>query len=394
MSDKTPMNMVHESEAQRQYARVRLPAILHFVGPGGEEHRCELHDLSAGGFRIQESALSLAAGDQCTATLCFSVGTIDLSLPVRFQVRWQDRDSGDTGCEFERMEPRQVAVLRHLITSFLSGELVSVDDTLDILARDNFTRPRRKRTGEERSGLLHRVRPVFLSLVFFGVGLVAFVLVCGRLYDLYFVGHAQSATVTARTYTVTMPRDGILESVVGGDGQVGQGEPLALFRSSLLDLVRGSLRGDLPAPGTVEQLLRKTLKGTITSPCNCRIQEQLVADGQFAARGQEIFRLVDVDAQPFVMARFPFSRGGRIAPGDPVRLRIAGQAGELSGRVARVMSPSVAESGTDSVLVRIVPDQPIAARFIGRPVQVSIGGLAPGTLAGSILTGTALAGKW
>ena len=190
-----------------------------------------------------------------------------------------------------------------------------------------------------------------------------------------------------------MPRDGILQSVAGADGTVAQGEPLALFRSSLLDLVKGSLERDLPAPDTVEHLLSRTLKGTVTSPCNCRVQEQLVADGQFAARGQAIFRLVDVDARPFVLARFSSSQGERIAPGTPVTIRIAGEDGELSGRVARVVSLAEAAGGPDVVQVRIIPDRPLAARLIDRPVQVSIGGLPPGLLSESILPGSALAGK-
>ena len=40
---------VHESEAQRQYARVRIPAKL-FVNLGGSTHNFPVADLSAGGF--------------------------------------------------------------------------------------------------------------------------------------------------------------------------------------------------------------------------------------------------------------------------------------------------------------------------------------------------------
>ena len=393
MQHDETMNMVHESEAQRQYARVRLPATLHRIDSRGKQRRHELHDLSAGGFRLRDAAIDLAAGEHGTATIRFMVGEVELSLPIRFQVRWQDTDSGDIGCAFQQMAPRHVAVLRYLITSFLSGELVSVDDTLDIMARNNFTKARRNRAPGERTGLLQMVRPVVMSLLFFGIGLAAFGLVCARLYDLYYVSHAESATVAARTYTVTMPRDGVLQSMVGTDGAVEQGQPLALFRSSLLDLVRGNLEQDLLAPGTVEQLLNKTLKGTVTSPCNCRVQEQLVPDGQFATRGQAIFRLIDVDARPFVVARFSSARGARIAPGTPVAIRIAGEKDGMSGRVARVVAPTGSSGAGGGVLVHIIPDRPLAARLIDRPVQVSIGGISPGMLTGILMPRSALAGK-
>ena len=42
---------VHESEAQRQYARVRIPAKL-FVNLGGSTHNFPVADLSAGGFSV------------------------------------------------------------------------------------------------------------------------------------------------------------------------------------------------------------------------------------------------------------------------------------------------------------------------------------------------------
>src|SRR3546814_4781836 len=48
------------------------------------------------------------------------------------------------------------------------------------------------------------------------------------------------------------------------------------------------------------------LKGTLTSPCDCKVQQQFAADGQYANRGQALFELVPINAQPYVLARFRF----------------------------------------------------------------------------------------
>ncbi len=48
-------NMVHESEAQRQHARLKLPAKVRFQGQQGGVQEVELIDLSAGGFSLSRA---------------------------------------------------------------------------------------------------------------------------------------------------------------------------------------------------------------------------------------------------------------------------------------------------------------------------------------------------
>jgi len=61
---------VHESEAQRQFARVRMPATL-FVKLDGAPVRFPLEDLSAGGFCIRLGNESLRRGKVYNGRLVF-----------------------------------------------------------------------------------------------------------------------------------------------------------------------------------------------------------------------------------------------------------------------------------------------------------------------------------
>ncbi|MFU1925011.1 HlyD family efflux transporter periplasmic adaptor subunit, partial [Klebsiella pneumoniae] len=66
------------------------------------------------------------------------------------------------------------------------------------------------------------------------------------------------------------------------------------------------------------------MKGTLTSPCDCRVVQQLVADGQYANKGQVIFTLAPRDSVASIEARFPYRNAAELAPGTRVHFQVAG----------------------------------------------------------------------
>ena len=55
-------NVVHEAEAQRQYARLKLPAKISYRTPQGQELEAQLLDLSVGGFGAVEIIQRVVGG--------------------------------------------------------------------------------------------------------------------------------------------------------------------------------------------------------------------------------------------------------------------------------------------------------------------------------------------
>ena len=67
MNTAVNSNVVHESEAQRQHARVKIPAKLRFFGPDRTPVEARVIDLSAGGLAFNAGQLLLKVGNYLSA---------------------------------------------------------------------------------------------------------------------------------------------------------------------------------------------------------------------------------------------------------------------------------------------------------------------------------------
>ena len=353
MNTAVNVNVVHESEAQRQFARVKLPARIRYIGANREGVDARLLDLSAGGFAFTASGAPIQPGDLYKGKLLFQVDSISFSLEVEFQVRSVDPASRRVGCEFQNLKPREVAALRYLITSYLAGEVIGVGDMLNTLQRENFTKARKQGGGNGGMGFFGRVRAVTLSTAIFVVGVGAFAFILNQMYNLYFVTHADSGVVSVPNQQITMPREGTVQS-----------------------LLRKSPNAEPSRPTFGHQM-----KGTLTSPCDCRVVQQLVADGQYANKGQVIFTLAPRDSVASIEAR---RNAAELAPGTRVNFQVAGDGVNRSGRI--VNTAPVDGDLSSEIRVQIQPDQPLDAQYAGRPAEVSIGGLPGRTLLNKAVT--------
>lgn len=369
MNTAVNVNVVHESEAQRQHARVRMPARLRFVDAQGQPHETQVDDLSAGGLSFH-SPHPLTVGQVLHGRLQFTVDNLGLSMDVAFQVRSYVPGSGRAGVQFQNLEPRDIATLRHLITSHLSGELITMGDVLSTLQRDNFTKARKQKDAGSGLGPLARFKAVSVTLGVFVAGVAAFGFVAKSLYGLYFVSHAQAAVVAVPVTTITMPRDGTVSSLVASGAQTRKGAPLASFSTSMLDVLKGSLDDTQLEPANIQELFGKQLSGTLTSPCDCVVARQRVEDGQYAAKGQPIFELVPRTSTPTVQARFSYRQFDEVKPGTRVNFQVAGEDQVRAGEIVASSSLDPDALAAD-IRVQIKPDSALPAALAGRPVSVA-----------------------
>jgi alginate biosynthesis protein Alg44 len=99
------------------------------------------------------------------------------------------------------------------------------------------------------------------------------------------------------------------------------------------------------------------------------VGKQLVADGQYAAKGQVIFQLVPRNVAANVDARFTYRQFADVQPGARVNFQIAGEDGTHSGKVVSSTALSPADLSSD-LRVQIKPDESINSSLAGRPVEV------------------------
>ena len=125
-------NVVHESEAQRQHARVKLPGRLRFTNAKGERIDARLQDISAGGFSFSNDKTTHKVGDFHRGQLQFQLDSLVLGLDVEFQVNSVQPEHHRVGCQFHGLGAREAAALRHLISAHLAGELVNVGEVLHL----------------------------------------------------------------------------------------------------------------------------------------------------------------------------------------------------------------------------------------------------------------------
>lgn len=360
-------NVVHEAEAQRQYARLKLPAKIRYSTPQGQELEAQLLDLSVGGFSFHPGNNLLTEGQYCRGKLMFEVEGIGFNMDVEFQVR--SLGGKRAGCEFHHLRQREIATLRYLISSFLSGELINVGDLISTLQRENFTKPRKGIDGAP-TGVFGRLRAVSLSMGIFLVGLVACTYILYQLYDIYFITHADSAQVVVPGQEVAMPREGSVQSLVKIGDVVKKGAPVATYSATMLDALKNILPESEMTPENLERLFSKNIQGTLTSPCDCRVVAQLVGDGQVAAKGTTVFNLAPLDSVASVEARFPYRAFADLQPGTPVDFLVGG---EQTPRAGTITSMALQDGGLASdIRVMITPRDPLDNVLVKRPVDVRI----------------------
>ncbi|WP_219095790.1 alginate biosynthesis protein Alg44 [Pseudomonas sp. UMAB-40] len=370
MNTAVNANVVHESEAQRQHARVKIPAKLRFFGPDRTPMEARVIDLSAGGLAFNAGQLPLKVGDVYKARLQFVIDNLGLAMDVELLIRSIDRQTGRIGCQFQNLEPQDISTLRHLITSHLAGDIVSMGEVLATLQRDNFTKARKMKDGGHGMTAFGRLRAVTFSFAIFLVGLAAFGFIFKSVYGMYFVSHAQAGLVSVAGMNITMPRDGTVQSLIKADGVAAKGAPLATFSTSMLDVLKGHLDDNQLQPAKVEELFGKQMTGTLTSPCDCTVAQQLVANGQYASKGDVIFQLVPRNSEANVEARFTYRQFGDVLPGSAVSFQIAGEDKTRSGKIVSSTSLKSADLSSD-IRVLIQPDEPLDSKFAGRPVEVN-----------------------
>lgn len=361
---------VHESEAQRQYARVRIPARL-FVTLDGSTYKFPVSDLSAGGFSVNTGLESFRQGRLYNGRLVFKVDGFDFAIEVSFVPRNFDSTNDRCGCEFQNLGAPEVSALRYLITAFLSGEVVSAGDVLNTLSRENFTKTR-KNKGSNDLGFFGKLRAMVGSLIVMVIGLFAISFVASQLWDIYFVTKAESAMVASEQIPVRIPKDARVTTLVKQGETVEAGQTIATFDAPMLSYVNDLVGEGNYSVSQIEELLDQRVRGTLTSPCDCQVLNLRPAENQYMTKGEQVAVMAPTDATAHVVANFLFEQGEKLEEGQRVTLRLANGV-EQTGHITSLTVSSQAGGGAiDVISAMIEADQPLPTGAIGRPIGVTI----------------------
>lgn len=357
---KTP-EIVHESEAQRQYVRLAFPAYAEIGG-----NRYTVKDISSGGMAITGVEGNYASGQTLAIRLILPFVDFSLEISVDIQIQHFDKENKSVGCRFINLSANQVSILNHVIKAFIAGDIITAGDLLGVTSRDNFVKVRKAKTGGQSAGVsIARQLPGILLIS--AIGLAAAVLIFSNIYDRLFVLKSSQGAVIGPVVEIRAETEGTLKFLVSPDTvTVKPGQPIAAIVGTAS---ASAAPGATQPPGYV-----------IKSPCDCFLSRNKAQNGEFLPVGASVLTLVPITAEPLVTIALEPRDGGRVPLNGSAIISIPGIDGEITGRVLSVESnlPGIlagtsaasAESNSiagPAVIVKIRPDQKLPADLIGRP---------------------------
>lgn len=371
MNTAVKPNLVHESESQRQYARVKIPAKLMFK-LNGVIKRHKLADISAGGFAFYDTDKAITKSHY-VGHIEFCIEGFSFVLPVQFDAKIITQE-GRVGCCFQGMSPTEIASLRHIIAAFLSGELVTTGDMLNILSRENFTKARANKLSQGLSGIA-KLKAVAGSIAFFAIGLLAFAFVVTKVSGVVFVAKSTSAEVVADTYTLTTPREGVVKLNVSVGDRVHAGDILGSFSSPLFSYLSDTIGLESLTTEAIKQVNEQSYSGGLISPCDCIVEDIVFPTGGYATKGEQILQLVPVDVKPHLEATFDMRDYSLLNPGDSITFNVAGT--NIKSTITRVKAVRDAQGNLRDLLsVIATSDTKDLSNLIGLPAQAKVNRLS------------------
>jgi alginate biosynthesis protein Alg44 len=344
--------IVHESEVHRQHVRLKIPIQVEIDGV-----RYQVDDWSIGGFGVESVMTSRQAGERFPVRLIFQFEEFDLTMRFEARMVYADQDHGRFGCAFLGLSQEQAGVFRYLVDAYLSGEVVSAGDILQLRGRDSTAQARLQAiyhpliVDEDRIGRLKR----YGALASFGLAGLALVLLIGfSIKDRYFTVTSTDAVITAATVPIRAP---IVGRFVSGL-KTGDRVPA----DALLGMIQGF-------DGTLVSL---------ESPCDCVVLEQVGLNGQHYQIGEPLVILIEADRPLLIRAELPLEEVEELEIGDRAEIRLPGRDELLYGQIERIDLRPGLEALRDAdapaarrlpqVIVR--PDQPFALDDFGALVTL------------------------
>ena len=76
------LNLVHETEAQRRHARVKIPARLIVTDPQHNQYVLEVSEISASGFSVVDDSARIRINNTYRGRLLFNFDSVEFVLKI------------------------------------------------------------------------------------------------------------------------------------------------------------------------------------------------------------------------------------------------------------------------------------------------------------------------
>lgn len=347
------VGVVHEAEVQRQYVRLRVPASVVINGV-----RSEVYDWSVSGLAVHIRKDAPAVGTRLSGEFWFDFGEFQTSIQFSAEVRHATtlEYAGETiiriGLQFVDMSPRKQDLLRYVTSAFLTGELVSSGDLLNVVQRDNSASPRKVSgkapEAETRLGrLAELVRAPLTWLILASIVLFSLSLTANAFYRTSFVSELTTAEVMTDTPTARAPVAGTITFIAGEAGQtIMTGQPLLGIRRA-----------------TGEEIF-------VDSACDCEILAVSRLEREFVEAGEVVVRMIHPESRTFIRLYVSKANAPWIFDNEPDS--IEGRVLGAPERYALSIQNSYFDESRDMVVIDLMPIDSMPSDLAGRPAVVTL----------------------
>lgn len=336
--------IVHESETQRQFVRLQMPAQISF-----NNVRYSIKDLSSGGLGIFNLDPAPKKGEKLEFELILPFMDFALDITLKAEVIHADKKNKITGCRFVDVNQNQVSILNHVIKAFMAGDIVSGEEILNVVSRENFVNVR-KHKQDEKESIAQKVKlygiygALALATVFLGF------FIFNNILDRMFVVKSANGHVSAQIVQILAPSSGTFSSALpSGKASVTKGELI----------------------GVINNTTTSTAVNVI-SPCDCFIKEKSVIESTYIIESSNLYSLVPQRAKITIESMVPMGDASRLRIGTSAVIRIAGSGMEIEGEVTNVMrsNEATAIGALPQSVVTIEPKEAITLDQVDRPAFV------------------------
>ncbi|MEM7021191.1 MAG: alginate biosynthesis protein Alg44 [Pseudomonadota bacterium] len=346
--------VVHEAEVHRQHVRLKIPIQVEIDGV-----RYQVDDWSMGGFGVESVMTSRQPGETFAARLFFPFEDFDMSMRFDARMVYADQEHGRFGCSFLGISQDQSALFRYLVDAYLSGEVVSAGDILQVRGRQNSASARQQPIEqlfpkEETWPAAVRRYSMYAGFALAGIALLVFVAL--GLQERYLTIQVDNAFVEAPVVQVRAPIPGRLISALQ------PGDPLVV----------GSLLGTIYGPDGVSV--------TLESPCDCEVLQQFGVTGRQYQSGDTLLSLIETDRPLMIRAQLPLDDVERVEVGGRVEIQFPGRSEPVFGQIEAInlkphltaLDPNGATLPVSRRLAQVLirPDEALGTRDFGSLVSV------------------------
>ena len=348
------LKTVNETEVHRQHVRLKIPIGIEIDGV-----RHVVDDWSIGGFGMEAERFAHKVGERFPTRLIFPFEDYEVTIETECETIYNEPEPRRVGCRFVSLSQGQLDLFRHIVDTYLSGELIDAGRLLKLVSNGYGTRVARENfksqlNADPESNWQRVLRGGTIGLV-----ATASLGLLGLLYlgleQRFFGNQLHTAVIEAPLFKIRAPISGLVAPV----------ENRPLIRAGMdIATIRGADGQNVP----------------IASPCECVILDWLVGTGQIARFGEVIAILAAGDQPLMVRAGMDTDRAGQLREGDLAEIHFPGRQEVMRGQIEKIdYKPTLsavrednltALGSTPMVQIYIRPDRPFDFDDFGTLVEI------------------------